>query len=110
MIDKMIKSDIICFIMDRFFKLPFRKFVKKQRRPLQLTIEDEVDKITQNPNLGIAKKSDLSGFRIHKFSYHKQAYLVSYRIQETEIVFFTVGPHENFYRNLKIYLKEVERL
>ncbi len=96
--------------MDRFYKLPFRKFVKKQSRPFQLTIEDEVDKIAQKPDLGIAKKSDLSSFRIHKFRYHKQTYLISYRIQASEIVFFTVGPHENFYRNLKKYLKEVERL
>lgn len=96
--------------MDMFFKLPFRKFVKKQSRSFQLAIEDEVDRIAQTPNLGIAKKSDLSGFRIHKFNYHKQTYLVSYRLKETEIVFFTVGPHENFYRNLKKYLKEVERL
>jgi len=96
--------------MDRFFKLPFRKFVKKQSRSFQLAIEDEVDRIAQEPDLGIVKKSDLSNFRIHKFNYHQQTYLLSYRLQEAEIVFFTVGPHENFYRSLKKYLKEVEKL
>jgi len=91
--------------MDRFFKLPFRKFVKKQSRSFQLAIEDEVDKIAHKPDLGKAKKSDLSGFLIHKFSYHKQTYLISYQVQAAGIVFYTVGPHENCYRNLKNYLK-----
>ena len=96
--------------MDRFFKHPFRKFVKKQGRSFQLAIEDEVDRIVQKPDLGIVKKRDLSNFRIHKINHHKQTYLISYRLQEAEIVFFTVGPHENFYRNLKKYLKGVEKL
>jgi hypothetical protein len=96
-------------IMDVYFKSPFRKFVKKQPRPFQLVIEDEVDKIVGNPGLGDSKKGDLIDFRVHKFPYRNQMFLISYRLRETELAFFTVGTHENFYRELKRYVKEVGR-
>ncbi|MCF8131111.1 MAG: type II toxin-antitoxin system RelE/ParE family toxin [Deltaproteobacteria bacterium] len=92
--------------MDVYFKSPFRKFVKKQARPFQLIIEDEVDKIVKNPGLGDLRKGDLAGFRVHKFYYQDRIFLISYRLRESELNFFTVGTHENFYRELKRYVKE----
>ena len=56
--------------------------------------------------MGESKKGDLAGFRVHKFSYGKQKFLIAYRFQDTEIVFFKIGTHENFYRELKKYLRE----
>ena len=94
--------------MNAFFKLPFKKFVKKQTRFLQLVIEDEVEKIIITPNKGQTKKGDLTGFRVHKFAHRKQKFLIAYRFQNGDMVFFKVGPHENFYRELKKYLREVE--
>ena len=94
--------------MEKSYKPPFRKFVKKQTRPFQLVIEDEVEKIIINPEMGESKKDDLKGFQVHKFSHMRQKHLIAYRLQEAEIVFFMIGPHENFYRQLKRYLKEVE--
>lgn len=94
--------------MKAFYKPLFRKFVKKQTRSFQLAIEDEVEKIAINPDIGKSKKGDLVDFRVHKFSYGKQKFLIAYRFQEDEIVFFIIGPHENFYRELKKYLREVE--
>ena len=82
--------------------------MKKQTRPFQLVIEDEVEKIITNPEMGESKKGDLKGFRVHKFLHVRQKYLIAYRLQEAEIVFFMIGPHENFYRELKKYLKEVD--
>jgi len=93
--------------MQIFYKSPFRKFVKKQTRSFQLVIEDEVEKITISPDIGASKKGDLAEFRVHKFSYEKQKFLIAYRFQETEILFFTIGPPDNFYRELKRYLREV---
>ncbi len=92
--------------MGKSYKPPFRKFVKKQTRPFQLIMEDEVEQIAINPEMGESKKGDLKGFRVHKFSHMRQKFLIAYRLQEAEIVFFMVGPHENFYRQLKRYLKE----
>ena len=94
--------------MKIFFKLPFRNFVKKQTRPFQLVIEDEVEKIAINPDIGKSKKGDLTGFRVQKFSFKNQKFLIAYRLRGAEIVFFKIGPHENFYRELKKYLREVE--
>jgi len=34
--------------MEIFYKSPFRKFVKKQTRPFQLVIEDEVERIVDD--------------------------------------------------------------
>ena len=91
--------------MDTFYKPPFKKFVRKQARPLQLSIEDEIEIIIEDPSMGETKKGDLQGYRVHKFTFKKRRFLVAYRILETEIIFYMVGSHENFYRNLKKYLK-----
>jgi len=93
--------------MGIFYKPSFRKFVKKQPRPFQLVIEDEVDKITLKPDMGEAKKGDLAGFRVHKFYYKRQKFMIAYYLQDAGIVFFKIGSHENFYRELKKYLREV---
>ena len=94
--------------MEIFYKPPFRKYVKKQTRPFQLVIEDEIEQIIINPDRGESKKGDLAGFRVQKFSYGRQKFLIAYRLKEDEILFFVIGPHENFYRELKKYLREVE--
>ncbi len=82
--------------------------MKKQTRPFQLVIEDEIEKIAINPDIVKSKKCDLTGFRVQKFSFKSQKFLIAYRLQGAEIVFFKIGPHENFYRELKKYLREVE--
>jgi len=91
-----------------FYKSPFRKFVKKQTRVFQLVIEDEVEKIGDNPEIGGSKKGDLSGFKVHKFNFKKHRFLIAYCIKGDDIIFYMVGPHENFYRKLKQYSKEVK--
>jgi hypothetical protein len=92
--------------MKTFYKPPFRKFVKKQTRPLQLSIEDEIEKILENPSIGESKKGDLLGFRVHKFSFKNQSLLIVYKVSPNEMLFYMVGSHENFYRKLKKYLKK----
>ena len=61
--------------MEAFYKPPFKKFVKKQARPMQLSIEDEIEKIIESPATGETKKGDLQGFQVHKFAYKKQKLL-----------------------------------
>ena len=73
---------------------------------MQLSIEDEIEKIIENPEMGDTKKGDLREFRVHKFAFKKQKVLIAYQFFTNEILFYLVGPHENFYRNLKKYLKE----
>ncbi|MGR3317383.1 MAG: type II toxin-antitoxin system RelE/ParE family toxin [Candidatus Anammoxibacter sp.] len=92
--------------MRPLYKSPFRKFVKKQSRPFQLVIEDEVERIQDNPDIGATKKGDLSGLKVHKFRFKCQQFLIAYCLRKDETIFYMIGSHENFYRDLKKYLKE----
>lgn len=90
------------------YKPPFKKFVKKQTRAFQLVIEDEVEGVRNTPDMGEVKKGDLTGLRVHKFIFRRQEYLMAYREESNTIIFHMIGTHENFYRELKQYLREVE--
>lgn len=94
--------------METSYKPAFRKFVKKQSRPFQLAIEDEVEIVLMNPAIGEEKKGGLSGFKVHKFVFKKQEYLMAYLVESENIIFFMAGTHENFYKELKRYIKEAK--
>lgn len=99
------------------YKPPFSKFVKKAHKPLQLAIEDATDDICADPEIGEAKLGDLIGIRVYKFRFNRQEYLVAYRpplqgainkgfdLELLFIDFYQVDSHENFYDELKRYLK-----
>jgi hypothetical protein len=102
------------------YKRPFAHFVKKQHKPFQAAIEDEVLAVCADPRIGEAKVGDLTGIRVHKFTFKKQEYLIAYSAPEATpaeneaghedltplpIEFYQIGPHENFYDDLKAYLK-----
>lgn len=92
--------------MNIFQKPRFKNTVKKLPRPLQQNILDAVEDIWANPTVGELKKGDLEGFRVYKFKVKHQLFLLAYQVQGEALVLFQVGPHENFYRELKRYLKE----
>jgi len=94
--------------MDLLYKSAFRKFIKKQSRPFQLAIEDEIEKIYKNPEIGEEKSGDLAGFSVHKFTFRKQKYLIAYKTAGGSVTVYMADTHENFYRNLKRYVKEVD--
>lgn len=100
------------------YKPPFLTFVKKQHKPFQLVVEDAVEDVCANPNIGEAKTGDLLGIWVHKFTHNRQQYLMAYRPPTAEelkaegvdiellfIDFYQTGTHENFYATLKKYLK-----
>ena len=95
------------------FKRPFAQYVKKAHKPLQLAIEDEVEVVCEAPQIGEAKVGDLAGIRVHKFRFSRQEYLIAYRapnevapLEFLIIDFYQVGVHENFYAELKQYLRQ----
>ena len=94
--------------MTILYKPPFRKFVKKQSRAFQLVIEDEVEIILNDPEIGKTKKGDLSGFKVHKFNFKGQQFMIAYFSENNNIILYMTGSHENFYLKLKRYIKEVE--
>ena len=94
--------------MELFYKSAFKRYVKKQPRPFQLVIEDEIEKIYKDPSIGEEKSGDLAGFRVHKFIFRGQEYLVAYRARDGSVIAYMIDTHENFYKNLKRYVREVE--
>lgn len=84
-----------------------RKIIKKLPRKLQEIIDAEIGEIRENPLIGEAKTGDLSGIRVHKFKFFTLSILIAYEIdrERNQITIYLIGPHENFYRDLKRYLK-----
>ena len=100
-------------IMKSNFKRPFAQYVKKAHKPLQLAIEDEVEVVCEAPQIGEAKVGDLAGIRVYKFRFNRQEYLIAYLAPNEDaplefliIDFYQVGVHENFYAELKQYLRQ----
>jgi hypothetical protein len=102
--------------MKASYKRPFAKFIKKAHKTLALAIEDAVDDICSDPNVGEANVGDLFGIWVFKFRFNKQEYLIAYTppledvpLEFIVINFYQVGSHENFYDELKRYLKSREK-
>jgi mRNA-degrading endonuclease YafQ of YafQ-DinJ toxin-antitoxin module len=79
--------------------------VYKRLHPNQLAEANKVlETVIKNPGIGEQKKGDLSWLRVYKFTMVNQLTLLGYSVEEakeTILTFVDMGPHENFYRNLK---------
>ena len=84
-----------------------RKVFRKLPTRLLEILDVEIEKIANNPLIGESKHGDLAGIRVHKFNYHGLQYLIAYLIDNIEraVTVIAFGPHENFYRDLKRYLR-----
>ena len=101
---------------------PFLQFVKKQHKPLKAVVEDAVQNVLFNPSIGEFKKGDLQGVQVFKFKFQRIEYLLAYRmpadlngesvvkaeIEFLVVDFYKVDVHENFYDELKRYLKSMK--
>jgi hypothetical protein len=85
----------------RIFENKIKKFSKQEKGIL----DAEIKRIIDNPSAGEEKKGDLRGVYIHKFKIKTIQYLLSYRIINDGLELIMIGPHENYYRDLKSYLK-----
>lgn len=85
----------------------FEKALNKLPEPQMKLVEDEIDTIIANPEIGELKKGDLSHLRVHKFKLDKQQVLLGYSWAEEaiELYLLHIGPHENFYQKQKIQRK-----
>ena len=91
-------------IQSRSFAKKTKRFTKKQKAILDVQIK----KILENPGIGKEKRGDLRGVFIHKFKIETIQYLLSYRYNKDNLELIMLGPHENYYRDLKTYLKSRE--
>ncbi|MDP1808836.1 MAG: type II toxin-antitoxin system RelE/ParE family toxin [Actinomycetota bacterium] len=82
----------------------FEKAVTKISKPGKKVLDEEIKKIVDNPFLGNEKKGDLSKVFVHKFKVKTTQYPLAYRVHEEALELIMIGPHENYYRDLKNYL------
>ena len=83
----------------------FEKKVKKMSKAEKDALDREVRNIAENPNVGEEKKGDLKGVFVHKFKLKTNLYLLAYRKKVLDLELIMIGSHENYYRDLKSYLK-----
>lgn len=85
----------------------FEKALNKLPEAMQEVVEDEIDVIIANPEIGEQKKGDLSFLRVHKFQLNNRLTLLGYSWVEEklELNLLSVGPHENFYQDQKTHRK-----
>ncbi len=91
--------------MNIFQSRSFEKKVKKMSKAEKDALDREVRNIAENPNIGEEKKGDLKGVFVHKFKLKTNLYLLAYRKAGTNLELVMIGSHENYYRDLKSYLK-----
>lgn len=83
----------------------FENKVKKLSKHEKALLDDEIKRIAENPLIGEEKKGDLKAVYVHKFKIKSLQYLLSYRMIKSDVELIMIGPHENYYKELKIYLK-----
>ena len=88
-------------LQSRQFERKVKKFTKQEKKSL----DKQILKIADNLAIGSEKKGDLRGVYVHKFKIKHTQYLLSYRFAEENLELIMIGPHENYYRDLKSYLK-----
>ena len=88
-------------LQSRSFEQKVKKFGKQEKKVL----DKQILKIAENPSVGIEKRGDLRGIYVHKFKIRSTQYLLSYRLIRDDLELIMIGPHENYYRDLKNYLK-----
>ena len=83
----------------------FEKKIKRMHRREKEILDQEIRNIADNPYIGDEKKGDLRGIFVRKFKIKTAEYLLAYRMVGADLELIMIGPHENYYRDLKNYLK-----
>jgi len=80
----------------------FERAVKKLHKQQKAALDEAVRTIVGQPEGGETKVGDLAGVQVYKFRMGNLLCLLAYRIlDENTLKLLMVGPHENFYRDLK---------
>lgn len=80
------------------------KAQRKLDKPLRLKILEALHRLAVAPDaLGERLKQPLVPLRTHHVTYQGKEYRIAYQIEESVrvVVVLLIGPHENFYRQLK---------
>lgn len=80
----------------------FERALKKLHPNQKKSLDKAVTAIAADPQLGDQKLGDLDGIYVYKFKLIDKQWLLAYRlISSKKIKLLLLGPHENFYRELK---------
>ena len=81
----------------------FARAYKKLKPNIVADVDAAVAKISVSPEVGELKKGDLATLRVYKFHSAGQLYLLGYTLEDVPRLIYlqAIGPHENFYRDLK---------
>lgn len=91
------------------FLPPAAKFLKKLKdKKLKMLYKEAIDKIGEDHLVGEEKTGDLSGVYGYDIYYNKTNYELAYTVEYLEnkvVVVIMAGTRENFYDQLKQYMK-----
>jgi len=84
----------------------FARVTKKLHTKDKQALDETIKALRANPALGEEKKGDLLGIFVYKFKLNNQETLLAYSLRPdrhtpADIVLHAIGPHENFYTQLK---------
>ncbi|VAW43298.1 hypothetical protein MNBD_CHLOROFLEXI01-1607 [hydrothermal vent metagenome] len=82
----------------------FKKTVKKLHKNQKKDLDDAIRVLIKEPTLGERKKGNLSYLCVYKFKMVKQLTLLGYSYEDNTVTLelIALGPHENFYRDIKL--------
>lgn len=84
-----------------------RRFARTYKKLVNTALIADTDAavatVADNPDMGERKKGDLAQLWVHKFRSQGQLYLLGYTREDAVRLIYleALGPHENFYRDLK---------
>jgi mRNA-degrading endonuclease RelE of RelBE toxin-antitoxin system len=81
----------------------FARQYKKLHDNIAVDVDAAVETVAASPAVGERKKGDLADLLVFKFRSQGQLYLLGYTVDDQVRLIYleAVGPHENFYRDLK---------
>jgi mRNA-degrading endonuclease RelE of RelBE toxin-antitoxin system len=84
----------------------FDRVVKKLHSKDKKVLDEAVKAVATDPSIGEEKRGDLVDVFVHKFKLKNQETLLAYGLKPNKsklstVVLLAVGPHENFYAQLK---------
>ena len=81
----------------------FARAYKKLHDNVAADVDTATEVVADDPAVGERKKGDLAELFVYKFRSQNQLYLLGYTVDdEVRLIYLeAVGPHENFYRDLK---------
>lgn len=81
----------------------FARQYKKLHDNVAANVDEAVAVVAADPVVGERKKGDLADLLVYKFRSQGQLFLLGYTVDDgLRLVYLeAIGPHENFYRDLK---------